>query len=192
MAKPNYRQIFARQKQCEEILKRACPNLRHESGLYFLTREENEIKYAYLGKGVDVCRRMCSHLLGYQQRIDISLRKRGLYSKSNQLGWKLNVLYFPKELLDEKERYYIEQYIKNSYVMYNIENGGTLNKEIIGERKEPKNYTDGLKQGRKNAVKEVKVFFDKYLDFIIKDKPNKVKERKYNEFKEWLNGKEEN
>jgi hypothetical protein len=48
-----------------------------------------------------------------------------------------------------------------------------------------------LKQGRKNAVREVKVFFDKYLDFSIKDKPTKIKERKYNEFKEWLNDENE-
>jgi hypothetical protein len=43
-----------------------------------------------------------------------------------------------------------------------------------------------LKQGRKNAVREVKVFFDKYLDYSVKGVSNKIKERKYNEFKEWL------
>lgn len=188
MKNVNYKQIFARQRQCEEILKKACPNLRHESGIYFLTREENNIKYAYLGKGVDVCKRMCSHLMGYSQRIDISLRKRGLYSNSNELGWKLNVMYFPKELLDEKERYYITQYIENKFVMYNIESGGTLNKEIIGERKPPKTYTQGVEYGEKKAIRRVKEFFDKYLDYGIKEPSNKVKERKKKEFEELLKG----
>ena len=187
MKNVNYKQIFARQRQCEEILKKACPNLRHESGIYFLTREENNIKYAYLGKGVDVCKRMCSHLMGYSQRIDISLRKRGLYSNSNELGWKINVMYFPKELLDEKERYYITQYIENKFVMYNIESGGTLNKEIIGERKPPKTYTQGLKQGYQNAQKEISKLFEKNLTFSINGNSNKNKEKALQKFKNFIN-----
>jgi hypothetical protein len=142
--KPNYKQLFAKQREIEKILQVACPNIRHESGLYFLTREEEGKRYAYIGKGVDVCRRMVSHVQGYQQRIDISLRKRGFYSNSNQLGWRLKVLYFPKHLLDEQERYYIEQYRKMGVIMYNVESGGTLNKEIIGEKKPAKTYKDGL------------------------------------------------
>ena len=100
-------------------------------------------------------------------------------------------MYFPKQLLDEKERFYIELYkSKENGECYNVESGGTLGKEIIGERKEPKNYREGIAQGRKNAIKEIKVFFEKYLDFAIKGKYNKIKERKFNEFKEWLNSEE--
>ena len=190
--KPNYKKIFARQKQCEEILKKACPNIIHNSGIYFLLREEEGNRYGYIGKGVDVLRRMCSHLSGYQQRIDISLRKRGFYSKDNEGGWQLNVLYFPEHLLDEKERYYIELYRKSGTILYNVENGGTINKEIIGEKKPTKLYSDGLLQGDKRTKRKVKEYFDKYLDYSIKGNKNKIKERKYNEFKEWLNdGNEE-
>ena len=188
--KPNYKQIFTKQKQCEEILKLACPNIKHKSGIYFLTRIEDDKKYAYIGKGVDVCKRMVSHLLGYSQRIDISLRKRGFFSKSNELGWKLNVLYFPKELLDGKERYYIQQYINSGVIMYNIESGGTVDKEIIGERKAPKNYRDGIAQGRKNLLKEIRIYFEKYIDFIIKGEPNKIKEKKFDEFARLLKSDE--
>ena len=109
-------------------------------------------------------------------------------SNSNELGWKLNVMYFPKELLDEKERYYITQYIENKFVMYNIESGGTLHKEIIGERKPPKTYTQGVEYGEKKAIRRVKEFFDKYLDCVIKEPSNKIKERKKKEFEELLKG----
>lgn len=189
MAKPNYRQVFSKRNEVANKLKIICPNITNNSGIYFYTRQKEEGGFAYyIGKSVTILDRCISHDIMYNQRIDISLKKRGYFSQSNPYGWKLNFLYFPKQSLDEKERFYIELYkSKENGECYNVESGGTLGKEIIGERKEPKNYTDGLKQGRKNAIKEVKVFFDKYLDFIIKDKPNKVKERKYNEFKEWLN-----
>lgn len=188
--KINYGKIFARQKQCEEILKKACPNISHNSGIYFLLRDEEDKRYGYIGKGKDVLRRMRSHLLGYQQRIDISLRKRGFYSKDNEGGWKLNVLYFPEHLLDEKERYYIELYRKSGTILYNVENGGTLNKEIIGEKKPTKLYSDGLLQGDKRTKRKVKEYFDKYFDFSIRQPSNKIKERKYEEFVEWLNESE--
>lgn len=193
--KVNYAEIFVTKRDVEEQLKLACPNLEHKSGIYFYTREKLEEGggfACYIGKSIDVAERCISHQTSWVQRIDKSLKSRKYYGKYNLNGWKLNVLYFPEHLLDEKERYYINLYQSKNYEMLNIESGGSLNKEIIGEKKAPKTYTDGLKQGRKNAVKEVKVFFDKYLDFVIKDKPNKVKERKYNEFKEWLNAKEEN
>ena len=72
--------------------------------------------------------------------------------------------------------------------MYNIESGGTLNKEIIGERKPPKTYTQGVEYGEKKAIRRVKEFFDKYLDYGIKEPSNKVKERKIKEFEELLKG----
>ena len=192
MTKPNYKQLFARQKQCEKILKIACPYIRHESGIYFLTREENGIKYGYIGKGIDVCRRMVSHLMGYSQRIDISLRKRGFYSSSNELGWKLKVLYFPESKLDEKEKHFIGKAIENGFVLYNIESGGTKDKTIIGERKATKNYSDGISQGKKSTIRAIRTFFDKYLDFAIKPPTSKIKERKFNEFVEFLKKDDEN
>ena len=70
--------------------------------------------------------------------------------------------------------------------MLNIESGGTTGKEIIGERKPAKTYTDGIKQGQKKTREEVKTYFDKYLDFAIKPPANKIKERKAEEFKKFL------
>lgn len=186
MGNINYKQLFARQKEIEKVLKIACPTINNNSGIYFLTRKDEDKNYAYIGKGVDVLRRMVSHMQGYEQRVDISLRKRGLYGDSNELGWRLNVLYFPKEVLDEKERYYIEQYRNNGYIMYNIESGGTINKEIIGERKSPKTYRDGVAYGELKAKRKIKELFEKYLNYSIKGQSNKIKEKKLNEFEEWL------
>ncbi len=195
MTKPNYKQIFAKKKAIAEKLKKVCPNITNVSGIYFYTREkpleeDGGGSAFYIGKSRTLLDRCISHDMGYSQRIDISLKKRKYYSKANPYGWKLNVLFFPEHLLDEKERYYIELYKSKNFECYNIENGGTTNKQIIGERKPPKSYRDGIAQGYKNAVKEIKVFFEKYLDFTIKGNYNKTKERKFNEFKEWLNSEE--
>jgi hypothetical protein len=194
MGTPNYKQLFARKNAVAKKLKRICPNISNDSGIYFYTREksmeEGGGRAFYIGKSRTLLDRCVSHDIGYSQRIDISLKKRGYFSEKNPYGWKLNVMTFPERVLDERERYFIELYIRVGGECYNKESGGTIGKEMIGERKAPKNYTDGLKQGRKNTIKEVKVFFDKYLDFEIKQPTNKIKERKYNEFKELLNGEE--
>lgn len=190
----NYKQLFAIQSKLEKQLKLACPNISHKSGIYFLIRKDEDKgeKYAYIGKGVDVLRRMCSHLQGYQQRIDISLKKRGFFSNQNLGGWELNVLYFPKEQLDNQERHFIEAYRENGFILYNVESGGTTGKEIIGERKPVKNYTDGLKQGKKKTVEQVRTYFAKYLDYTIKPPTNKIKERKAEEFEKFLQVEENN
>lgn len=186
MGTVNYRQIFARQKHSEQILKIACPEISTKSGIYILSRIEDDDKYVYVGKGVNVLRRMCSHLMGYQQRIDISLRKRGFYSEQNSLGWKLYVHYYPEDQLDEKERQFISWYKDHGWTLYNIESGGTIGKEIVGERKAPKTYTDGLRFGEEKARRKVSEYFCKYLDYSIKGTPNKIKERKLQEFEDWL------
>ena len=185
----NYAKLFVTKKDVEEQLKLACPNLQHKSGIYFYTREKLEQGggfACYIGKSVDVAERCISHQISWQQEIDISLKSRRYYGKYNLNGWKLNVLYFPKELLNEKERYYINLYKSQNYEMLNIESGGTTGKEIIGKRKPAKTYTDGVEQGKKKIFEKVKLYFNKYLSFAIKPPINKVKERKLREFKEWL------
>lgn len=169
-----------------QYLALVCPNITHDSGIYFYTRTENGQGYAYIGKSVDVLKRCIDHHTRFDQHIDKSLKTRKYYSKNNQGGWKLNVLYFPKELLDQKESYYIEKYKNAGYQVYNIESGGTKGKEIIGQRKPPKTYTEGKAQGEKNTIKQVKEFFDKYLDYSIKEPTNKIKQKKLEQFKELL------
>ena len=188
--KPNYKQLNARKKEVAQKLKKVCPNINNNSGIYFYTRErtveEGGGKACYIGKSRTLLDRCISHDMGYAQRIDISLKKRKYYSESNPYGWKLNVLFFPENLLDEKERYYIELYQSHYEECYNKESGGTTGKSLINERKPPKTYQDGLLQGDKRTKRKFKEYFDKYLDFQVRFPSNKIKERKYNEFKEWL------
>ena len=192
--KLNYAKIFVTKKDVEEQLKLACPNLEHKPGIYFYTREKLEEGggfACYIGKSVDVAERCISHQTSWTQRIDKSLKSRKYYGKYNLNGWKLNVLYFPKHLLDEKERYYIQLYQSNNYEMLNIENGGTIDKEIIGERKSPKNYTDGIAQGRKKLREELNYIIDKYLVIGLK-KDNKLSQKALVKFNKLLNEDEKN
>ncbi|NCD06405.1 MAG: hypothetical protein EOL97_09815 [Spirochaetia bacterium] len=183
----NYKQLFAIQQRLGQVIKKACPDIDDKSGIYFYTRVSEEEKCAYLGKSINLLSRNVSHLQGYQQRIDISLKKRGFYSKENLGGWKLNVLHFPPQLLDEKERFYIEQYKSAGYELYNIESGGTIGKTLIGERKKSRGYKDGLEKGEFNTRKQVSNWFIKHLDYSIKGKETATKRKVFDRFTEFIN-----
>ena len=157
----NYRQLFAIQANIAKMLKVLCPAIDTRSGIYFWTREDSEGKHAYIGKARNLLERNITHTQGKRQRIDGSIKKRGLYSEQNKLGWKLNVLHFPEDKLDEAERFYIELYRKAGIDLYNVESGGTYGKTDINERKPAKGYKDGLSQGYNNARKEVSHLFEK-------------------------------
>lgn len=183
----NKKQYFTLRRKYEEELKQICPDLRHSAGIYFYLRYEEDGKFAYIGKSVDLLNRCISHHLGRTQRIDGSLKKRGYYDEQdNPLGWQLNVLYFDVGEINEKEQYYIDLYKNAGYEMYNIESGGDVGKTLIAERKEPKGYNKGVAYGRKKQLAEIKVYFDKYLDFKIKGKENKIKLKKFENFKNLL------
>jgi hypothetical protein len=164
----DYRKLFGVQKALEKQLKQLCPEIDNKSGIYFWIRKEEGKNCAYIGKAVNLLRRNVSHLQGNQQRIDGSLKKRGLYSEDNTLGWQLFFLHFPEDQLDKQEQHFIEKYRNAGYEMYNIESGGTDGKEIIGERKEGKGYRDGLKQGRENLRKELAHIIEKHLIIYVK------------------------
>lgn len=188
----NYKKLFAIQKKLENTLKIACPSINHKSGIYFLTRVDEYGKYCYIGKAKDLTKRMVSHLQGYTQRIDISLRKRGFYSKDNESGWHLNVMFFFEGELDKQEAYYIEMYRNAGYNLYNIESGGTTGKTDINERKPARGYRDGITQGYENARRDVSKLFDKYLTYSINGKPNSYKEKAMVKFESFLKGNIEN
>lgn len=179
MANTNYKQLFAIQAKIEKQLQKACPNINHKSGIYFLIRKDEETgkKMAYIGKGVDLTRRMVSHVQGYAQRIDISLKKRGFYSEENKSGWKLNILNFPSNQLDEREQFYIQSYKNAGYELYNVESGGSKGKTDINTRKPAKGYRDGLQQGYKNCQKEISRLFEKNLIYSINGKPTANKQK---------------
>lgn len=191
--KPNYKQIFAKKSETERRLREICPEAAtHRSGIYFYTREDMDGKHAYIGKAVDITERTISHLNGYQQRIDISLKSRKFYSELNPSGWKLNVLYYPKAELDKWEQYWIDRYRKEGVDLYNVESGGTDGKTIIGERKPPKSYRDGLAQGRKALARDLMHIIKTHNFTIEPQKHNKTTEKALNKFWQLLKENENN
>lgn len=191
----NYQNI-ARAKAIEQENKKRLlklnPKLNDRSGIYFLLREdENGFKYAYVGQAVHILQRLASHLVGYEQHIDLSLRKHKLYSEDNPYGWRVEFLNFPESQLDEKEKYYIKLYADNGYQLRNVSiggQGGNRDSGSIGERKAPKGYMQGIQQGKKVLARELSSIAEKHL--IIRLKPekehNKVSQKQYEKFMDLL------
>ena len=185
----NIAKIKAIDRKNEQRLLAVNPKLDNGSGIYFLTRRDSEtgIRFSYVGQARHIKDRLLQHLRNYQ-RIDISLKSHGLYSKDNPDGWDINFLHFPIEELDEKERYYITLYAKQGYQSRNIDTGGGKGKRELGERKQAKGYRDGLKQGRKNCSREVAHLFEKHLDYKTKsDPPNRYQKQAMEKFNDFLN-----
>ena len=186
----NIAQIKAIEKKNRERLLKVNPNLNDRSGIYFLTRtDENDISYFYIGQAVNIIQRMCGHLTGYQH-IDLSVKKRGFYSEENPYGWKLNFINYPKSDLDKMEQYWILEYTKRGYqCRYNKTSGGQgEGKEKINEFKPSRGYRDGLKQGEKNLARELSSIAEKHLKIEIREdkKNNKISQRQYEKFMDLL------
>ena len=188
--KRNYKQIFEKKAETERELRKICPESAvHRGGIYFYTREDMDGKHAYIGKALDLCERTISHINGYQQRIDISLKNRGFYSELNPSGWKLNVLYYPKSELDKWEQYWIDQYRNAGVDLYNVESGGTDGKTIIGERKSPKTYREGVAYGKKLLARELAHIINTHLEIKVR-KDTKISQKALAKFYDLLKGEE--
>ena len=185
----DFKQRMAIIKKYEQKLIQYNPELANAriSGIYFLVRkDENGFKYAYIGQSKNILRRLAEHLNGYEQHIDKSLKAHGLYSNDNIDGWSINYIYYNDMDLDEKEKYWTKQYADAGYQLRNKTGGGQgVGKYGINENKPAKGYYEGLKQGYKNAQKEVAKLFT-YLEFTIKGKSTKTKERMLEKFKNFL------
>ena len=176
----NYKKIYAIKKANEERILKACPNCPNTSGIYFLLREEDGFKYAYIGQAVRLRERLGSHLSGYQH-IDLSLKKHGFWDEKNPTGYKVHFLEFAENMLDEMEQKYIKQYANAGYQLRNIESGGNLGKTDIGERKPAKKYFDGVEQGKKTLAKELKHIIDTHLVISLK-KDTKISQKALEKF----------
>ena len=174
----NYKQLYAIKKANKERILKVCQNCPETSGIYFLLREEDGFKYAYIGQSVNILQRLADHLQGYQY-IDLSIKKHGLWSEENQAGWVIHFLVFPKDQLDEKEQYYIKKYANAGYQLRNITGGSQgKGKKSLGNAKQPKTYTEGVAQGEKNMAKRIKHLFDLHLDYKPKKEPPTANQKK--------------
>lgn len=190
----NWKQLKAIEQKNKERIKQLCPDeIIDDSGIYCFYREENEIKYAYIGQAKRLLTRCAQHLSGYQH-IDLSLKKHGLYDKDkNPNGWRLAINWIDAEALDEWERRYIKQYANAGYQLYNHTTGSQgEGKRALGEAKSPKGYRDGVKQGERNVIKQITHLFDLHLKAIYKaDKPSKNAIKALDKFNQLLQGEQD-
>lgn len=184
----NFKQIKMIEYKNKEKILSICPDITEESGIYILTREENGFKYGYVGQAKHLLTRLSQHLSGYQH-IDISIKKHKFYNKENLTGWKVVSYKFNEKDLDMLEQSYIKALSNSGYQMRNKTAGGQgQGKFGIADNKPSKGYRDGLKQGYENARRDVAKLFDKYLEYTIKGKTNKNKEKAKQKFIEFLEG----
>ena len=191
----NFRKIYAMKAERENRIKRICPNIPYSSGIYVFYRvDEAGIRRAYCGQAVNLCERCASHLAEYDH-IALSLKKHKFYSKENPYGWKLQVKTCPRSELDEREIATIKSFADAGFQMYNVSAGGQgTGKQITGQYKQPKTYSQGIQQGRKNMARELSTIAEKHLKIEIKDDKanNKISQRQFEKFKELLNEGKEN
>lgn len=183
--------VFIKIQNNKKKVKEICPSAQDKSGIYIMKREENGFRYAYVGQAKQVLTRLAQHLDGYTQHIDLSIKKHGLKTYSNPHGWEMGCLYCPEYELNAKEQYYIKLYANSGFQMLNKTSGSQDGEKFgISQNKDNRGYREGVANGEKRALKRVKEFFDKYLDYGIKEPSNKVKERKIKEFEELIKGEE--
>lgn len=114
----NNRQNIAKVKAIEQSNKKRLlavnPKLDDKSGIYILWRTE---VHAYVGQSVGLLTRLAQHLAGYQQHIDLSLKKHKLYSSKNPYGYRVDFIHCDKTDLDDKEREYIQKCIDKEWIL---------------------------------------------------------------------------
>lgn len=190
MSYQKIRKAKAIEQQNKKRLLKVNPRLDDESGIYLLTREDEQgFRYAYVGQAVHILTRLAQHLVGYQH-IDLSLKKHGLYSEDNPYGYEVDFIHYPKFRLDEQEQYWIKKCADKGYQLRNKTSGSQgEGKSQIADYRPQKGYRDGLKQGRINLARELSSIAEKHLKIEIRDdkKNNKISQRQFEKFKELLN-----
>ena len=179
----NYAQIKAIEKKNKERILKVCPEATEESGIYIFTRD---VTHCYIGQAKNLLARLANHLSNYD-RIDLSIKSHGLFSVDNPTGWKIAIRKCDPSSLDEKETELIERALNNDGILlYNKQSGGQgKGKTKIADYKPAKGYRDGLKQGYKNAQRDIRKLFDKWLT-VEYDKTKKLAERAYQKFNEFI------
>lgn len=185
----NFRRIKAIEQQNKKRLLAVNPYLDEKSGIYVLTREDEEgIRYAYIGQAKHILTRLAQHLSGYQH-IDLSLKKHGFYSSETIYGWKIEFTHYPLNDLNAMEQYYIRKYANDGHQLRNKTSGGQCEgKRQIDEYRPHKGYRDGLEQGRKNLARELSNIIEKHLVISLKEekKNNKVSIKALEKFQSLL------
>lgn len=191
----NYRQIFARKNARKKQIHLLLPNIQDRPGIYKFFRWKDGKYCVYIGQSqTSVLERCASHLDGYKTKnpshIDKSLFVHKIATQKPD-GWNLEILQYcePKDC-NELEQQYIALYrtLENTE-LYNVTIGSQGEGKVdFQERNQEKlkRYKNGKSKGKIAILRQIKVYFDKYLDFVIKGKETKIKARKLQEFRELL------
>lgn len=189
----NNRQNIAKAKAIEQKNKKRLlvvnSKLDDKSGIYIIWRTE---VHAYVGQSVGILARLAQHLAGYQQHIDLSLKKHKLYSSDNPYGYRVDFIHCDKSELDDKEREYIQKCIDKGWILKNKTSGGQDDgKEKIAEYKPPKTYRQGIQAGKKTLARELSEIIRKHLTVRLKPEKqgNKVSEKQLEKFNRLLDEK---
>lgn len=190
MATRNYKQVFAIKAENEKRIKAIAPGIPRASGIYTFYRvDEAGIRRAYCGQAVKLLDRCASHLAEYDH-IALSLKKNGFFSEDNPHGWKLKFETCPHDELDDREVEEIKKLADEGYQMYNVTAGSQgKGKQVTGQYKPPRTYSEGVQQGKKSLAKELSSIAEKHLTIAVKPEKqgNKVSERQREKFMNLLN-----
>jgi hypothetical protein len=164
------------------------PKLTDESGIYILYREDNGIKYAYVGQAKHLLTRLAQHLSGFQH-IDLSLKSHGLANEKPN-GYNVYFLCYEAQFLDEAERFWIQRMANQGYQLRNKTLGGqNKGKGGLDNQKASRGYHDGLAQGRKSLAKELSHIIDTHLEIKVR-KDTKISQKALQKFYDLLKGEE--
>ena len=179
----NYKQYLITNKKMQQKISLNYPDIKANSGIYMFYRP-----VAYIGKSSEkdgILGRVAAHCIQHNQHIDNSIHSRKLSCDGGQ--WRIKALcYCDKSQVDEMERKYISEYQNKGYELLNIESGGTNGKEDIAQRAERGGYNKGKNYGYNKAIKDIAIYFEKYLDVSIK-KDNVICNKKLIEFLDKIN-----
>ena len=188
----NYKQIYAVKKANEQRILKVNPRVPKTSGIYILTRFDEDFKFAYIGQAKNLLERLAGHLTGFKQHIDLSIKKHGLFSNENPMGWDINFIECGLEELDAKEQEYIKKYADLGYQLRNKTSGsqGKGKRSIV--ETDRKGYRKGVEYGYLKARKEIAKLFEKNLAVVFQGKGNKLKEKALWKFQEFINVESKN
>lgn len=185
----DFRKVFAMKAEREKRIKKICPDIPNSSGIYVFYRiDEAGIRRGYCGQAVNLLERCSSHLAEYDH-IALSLKKHGFYDEKNPYGWKLAFKTYPRSELDDMEVAAIKSFADKGFQMYNVTAGSQgKGKKVTGQYKQPKTYSQGVQQGRKNMARELSSIAEKHLKIELRaDKANnKVSQKQYEKFMDLL------
>lgn len=188
----NYIRAKAIEQRNKERILAVCPSVTENSGCYVLSRnDENQFRYAYIGQAKHLLTRLAQHLSGYQQHIDRSIKKHGLFDENkNPHGWQMTTIECAESELNERERKLIREVADKGFQLLNVTSGGQDGgKTDINERKPARGYQDGVKQGEKNVIRKIAHLFDLHLKAVTKaDKPSKNAIKALDKFNSLIQG----